>query len=143
MTSAAQRAHSLVLLCVANSARSQMAEGLARASAPVGWSVFSAGSQPAIVHPLAIVVMEEIGIDITGHRSKGLDDVPLGEADFVITLCADEVCPVVPGSVHRLHWPLPDPASEGEMIRDQIEAFRKVRDEIKRRLTAFWAEHPE
>ena len=117
-----------------------MAEGLARSSAPTGWRIHSAGSQPAIVHPLAIEVMQEMGIDINNHRSKGLDDVPVKEADYIITLCADEVCPVVPDSTQQLHWPLPDPASEGEMIRYQIESFRDVRDEIKRRLDAFWAE---
>ncbi len=140
MTSESQGGPTLILLCVANSARSQMAEGLARASAPTGWRVFSAGSQPSVVHPLAIEVMQEIGIDITNHRSKGLDEVPVDEADYIITLCADEVCPIVPGSTQRLDWPLPDPASQGEMIRYQIEAFREVRDEIKRRLDAFWAE---
>lgn len=117
-----------------------MAEGLARASAPAGWQIHSAGSQPAVVHPLAIEVMQEIGIDITNQRSKGLDDVLVKEADYIITLCADEVCPVVPGSTQKLHWPMPDPASEGEMIRYQIDSFRDVRDEIKRRLDALWAE---
>jgi arsenate reductase len=140
MTPNAQGESTLLMLCVANSARSQMGEGLARASAPAGWRVFSAGSQPAVVHPLAIEVMQEIGIDITSHRSKGLDEVPVDEADCVITLCADEVCPVVPGTVQRLHWPLPDPATEGEMVRYQIDAFREARDEIKRRLDIFWSE---
>jgi arsenate reductase len=138
MTDASQRARTVVFLCVANSARSQMAEGLARASAPAGWRVFSAGSQPAVLHPLAVEVMREIGIDITSHRSKGLDEVPLSEADFVITLCADEVCPVVGGTTNRLHWPLPDPAAQGEMIRYQVEAFQNTRDEIRRRIHSFW-----
>ena len=140
MTSETQVGPTLLLLCVANSARSQMAEGLARASAPTGWRVYSAGSQPTVVHPLAIEVMQEMGIDITNHSSKGLDEVPVEKADYIITLCADEVCPVVSSSTQRLHWPLPDPASEGEMIRYQIESFRDARDDIKRRLDKFWTE---
>ena len=136
-----QDSHKIVFLCVANSARSQMAEGIARATAPRGWQVFSAGSQPNLVNPLAIEVMQEIGINITTHRSKGTDAVPLNEADFIVTLCAEEVCPVVEGPARHLHWPMTDPASAGDMIRYQIEQFRSVRDSIKERVEAFWTEH--
>ena len=138
MTDVSRGESTVIFLCVANSARSQMAEGLARASAPPGWRVFSAGSKPTVLHPLAVEVMREVGIDITSHHSKGLDEIPLAEADFVITLCAEEVCPAVGGSTNKLHWPLPDPASQGEMIRYQVEAFQNTRDEIGRRLTSFW-----
>jgi arsenate reductase len=95
----------IVFLCVANSARSQMAEGLARAIAPAGedYRFFSAGSQPGTLNPHAVRALAEQGIDIAHHRSKGLDDVPLAEADVIVTLCADEVCPFVPGNVQRLH----------------------------------------
>jgi arsenate reductase len=130
----------VVFLCVANSSRSQMAEGLARARAPEGWRFYSAGSQPATVHPLAIKAMREIGIDIGGQRSKGLDQVPLEEADVIVTLCAEEVCPVVPGAVHRLHWPIPDPAAVRGSETTRLAAFRAARDEIARRLETLWRE---
>ena len=138
MTNVSRGESTLVFLCVANSARSQMAEGLARASAPPGWRIFSAGSEPTVLHPLAVEVMREIGIDITSHRSKSLDEIPLAEADFVITLCAEEVCPAVGDTTNKLHWPLQDPSVQGEMIRYQVEAFQNTRDEIRRRLGSFW-----
>ena len=100
----------ILFLCVANSARSQMAEGIARSLAPHGVKVSSAGSSPTSVRPQAIQVLNEIGIDISGHRSKGLDSIDAGSVDAVITLCAEEVCPVFLGKAHRLHWGLPDPA---------------------------------
>ena len=122
----------LVLLCVANSARSQMAEGLARHLFGDRVHVQSAGSQPSRVNPHAIAVMAEIGIDILTQTSKSIDDVDIEHADLVITLCADEVCPVVPGRVERLHWPLPDPVAAPP--DRMVEAFRSVRDDLKRRL---------
>ncbi len=123
----------IVFVCVANAARSQIAEGLARAMAPAGngYRFFSAGSQPAALHPLAVRALAEEGIDIAHHRSKGLDDVPLAEADVIVTLCTDEVCPFVPGPVRRLHWPLPDPAD--------LEDFRAVRDELRDLLPRLWS----
>lgn len=122
----------ILFLCVANSARSQMAEGLARAALGPGVEVASAGSVPTHVNPHAIAAMAEIGIDISGHRSKSVDDVDAGRFDLIVTLCADEVCPVVPVRVARLHWPLPDPAAAPP---DQAAArFREVRDEIQRRI---------
>jgi len=118
-----------------------MAEGLARATAPPGWRIYSAGSDPAVTHPFAVEVLREKGIDIADHRSKGLDAVPLHEADYIITLCAEEVCPTASSAAQRLHWPLPDPAVEGDMIRHQLEAFRATRDEIAQKLNTFWAQH--
>jgi arsenate reductase len=125
----------ILFLCVANSARSQMAEGLARAMAPPGYRFLSAGSQPGELNPLAVRALAEEGIDISHHRAKGLDDAPLAEADVVVTLCAEEVCPVVPGAVRRLHWPLPDPALD-------LAAFRRVRDELRRLLPQLWSAQP-
>lgn len=125
----------LVFLCVANAARSQMAEGLARARAPKDWRIFSAGSQPGSLSSTAVTVMQEIGIDISGHRSKGLEQVPVQEADLIITLCAGEVCPVVPGDrARRLHWPLQDPAAVTADPAARLEAFRAVRDELGKRI---------
>ena len=124
----------ILFLCVANSARSQMAEGLARAVFGDAADVCSAGSVPRRVHPNAITVMAEVGIDIAHHTSKSVNDVNAGAMDLIITLCADEICPVVPGRVERLHWPLPDPSSAPP---DQALAkFRAVRDEIRARLEA-------
>ena len=125
----------ILFLCVANSARSQMAEGLARALFGSAADVYSAGSVPTRVNPSAITVMAEAGIDISGHASKSVDVVNAGAMDLIITLCADEVCPVVPGRVERLHWPLPDPA--GAPPDQALAKFRTVRDEIRQRLLTF------
>jgi arsenate reductase len=97
--------------CVANSARSQMAEGLARHLLGDRVEVLSAGSQPSRLNPHAVEAMAELGIDISGHRSKSVDGIELAGIDLVVTLCAEEVCPVVPGRTRRLHWPIPDPAT--------------------------------
>ena len=128
---------SVVFLCVANSARSQMAEGLARSKAPDGWEVFSAGSRPGALHPLAIQVMQEIGIDVSGYRSKGFGEVPIRDADVVVTLCAEQECPVAATTGERLAWPLPDPAVPTDA--DPLVEFRSVRDEIARRLDRFFS----
>lgn len=120
----------IVFLCVANSARSQMAEGLARAMLPPNIEVASAGSQPSKVHPLAIAAMAQAGIDITSHHSKAIAETSPETADLVITLCDEEVCPVVPGAVKRLHWPIADPAAA-----DTIEAFCAARDQISARIS--------
>ena len=113
-----------------------MAEGLARAMAPAGdgYRFFSAGSHPGTLSPLAVRALAEEGIDIAHHRSKGLDDVPLAQADVIVTLCAEEVCPFVPGAVRRLHWPLPDPSD--------LEDFRSVRDELRELLPRLWSGQP-
>jgi protein-tyrosine-phosphatase len=121
----------VLFLCVANSARSQMAEGIARALAPQGVKVSSAGSNPSSVRPEAVEALREIGIDISAHRSKGVEEID-ASVDAVVTLCAEEVCPVWLGSAHRVHWGLPDPAAvDGE---GRLQAFRNVRDELRRRL---------
>ena len=129
----------LLFLCVANSARSQMAEGLARALFGQRAVVASAGSKPSRVNPYAIEVMKEIGIDLGSHRSKSVDDVDPTSIDTVITLCAEEVCPVFLGKVRRLHWPIPDPASDDRSLtREQMLArFRSARDTIRGKLAAF------
>jgi protein-tyrosine-phosphatase len=121
----------VLFLCVANSARSQMAEGIARALAPAGVKVSSAGSNPSSVRPEAVEALREIGMDISTHRSKGVEEID-PSVDAVVTLCAEEVCPVWLGSAQRVHWGLPDPAAVvGE---GRLEAFRGVRDELRRRL---------
>ena len=113
-----------------------MAEGIARSLAPGDVMVSSAGSQPSRVNPLAIQALEEIGIDIRGHHSKGIDTISPEGVEAVITLCAEEVCPVFLGKAHRVHWGLPDPAGAGSNDAEQLRAFRNVRDELRRRLGA-------
>ena len=125
-----------MFLCVANSARSQMAEGLARARFGERARVQSAGSAPASVNPLAVRAMAELGIDISGQRSKRVDSIDPATVDTVVTLCADEVCPVFPSRVRRLHWPLPDPAGASGSDAERLARFRTVRDEIAARLEA-------
>jgi arsenate reductase len=125
----------VLFLCVANSARSQMAEGIARSLAPAGVTVSSAGSEPSKVNPLAIRALDEIGIDIRGHHSKSVETLSPEGVDAVITLCAAEVCPVFLGKAHRIHWGLPDPAGAGANDEEQLQAFRNVRDELRRRLS--------
>jgi phosphate transport system protein len=121
--------HGVLFLCVHNSARSQMAEGWARKLTRV--RVWSAGSDPAAaVHPLAVRVMQEVGIDISRQRPKSIKDVPLGDIDTVITLCAEEVCPLSPGALRLDRWELPDPAAvSGD--EEMAAAFRRVRDELR------------
>lgn len=129
----------ILFLCVANSSRSQMAEGLARRLFGPAAVVASAGSAATYVNPNAIAAMREIGIDISAHRSKAIAEVDVASFDVIITLCADEVCPVVPARVQRLHWPLPDPVAGSEAGR--LDRFRQSRDDIRRRLEAFGREH--
>jgi arsenate reductase len=128
----------VLFLCVHNSARSQMAEGFARALAPPGVLVWSAGSEPSRVHARAIETMKEAGIDISGQRSKRIDEVPWQEADTVVTLCgeAEEICPVLGAPVRRVHWPLPDPSAAPP--DRQPAAFREARDEIRWRVSSLW-----
>ena len=124
----------LLFLCVANSARSQMAEGLARARFGDRVRVTSAGSSPATVNSFAIAALDELGIDISGHRSKSVDTIDPASVDLVVTLCAEEVCPAFLGNARRLHWPLPDPAGAAGSDAERLDGFRSVRDEIARRL---------
>jgi arsenate reductase len=124
----------VLFLCVANSARSQLAEGIARSLAPPGVTVWSAGSQPTRVRPEAIAALAEIGIDISHHQSKAASEIPAAQVDTVITLCGEEECPVFLGKVRRLHWGLPDPAAVGGSEADRADTFRRTRDELQRRL---------
>ena len=126
----------LLFLCVANSARSQMAEGLARKLFGSRITVESAGSEPSKVNPYAIEVMREVGVDLSTHRSKSVQTIDRATVDTVITLCAEEVCPAFLGQARRLHWPIVDPASDDPSIsREQMLArFRTARDQIQARL---------
>ena len=136
----AKRPRHILFLCVANSARSQMAEGIARSLVPPGVKISSAGSSPSSVRPQAIRVLQEIGIDISGHRSKGLDSIDAGSVEAVITLCAEEVCPVFLGKADRVHWGLPDPAAATGTEETRLNAFRSVRDELLRRLMVLFGD---
>jgi arsenate reductase len=98
-------------------------------------TVWSAGSHPTRVRPEAVAVLDEIGIDISGHRSKAVAEIPAAQVDVVITLCAEEECPVFLGRARRVHWGLPDPAACEGTMAERLDAFRAVRDEIGRRLT--------
>jgi protein-tyrosine-phosphatase len=129
----------ILFLCVANSARSQMAEGIARSLVPPGVRVWSAGSSPTRVRSEAIAVLREIGIDISSYRSKGVSEIPAAEVDMVIALCAEEVCPLFFGSAERLHWPLSDPAAAEGAEGERLAAFRNTRDELRRRIGALLA----
>ena len=130
----------ILFLCVANSARSQMAEGLARDLFGDSAGVQSAGSEPSRVNPFAIRAMSEIGLDISRHESKSVDTIDPATVDMVITLCAEEVCPVFLAKVDRLHWPIEDPAGHAGSDEDNLARFRVARDEIKRRLERLRAE---
>jgi len=132
---------SLLFLCVANSARSQMAEGLARQLFP-GFRIQSAGSRPSQVNPYAVEALAEVGVDASSHTSKSVQDIDPATVDLVITLCAEEVCPLFLGKAERLHWPIPDPASDDPALTpDDLRArFRAGRDEIRRRLESLKAE---
>jgi arsenate reductase len=123
-----------LFLCVANSARSQMAEGVARSLAPAGVTVSSAGSKPTQVNPLAVRALAEIGLDISGQYSKSVDSIPPEDVDVAITLCAEEECPVFLGKARRIHWGLPDPGGAGLSDDQKLQSFRDVRDELERRL---------
>jgi len=124
----------LLFLCVANSARSQMAEGIARHLAGDRVPIQSAGSMPSRLNPLAVRALAEVGIDSAGQRSKAVDEIDRALVDTVITLCAEEVCPVYLGAARRLHWPLPDPAGHAESEAASVERFRAVRDELRERI---------
>jgi arsenate reductase len=124
----------VLFLCVANSARSQMAEGIARSLAGGCIPVQSAGSAPSRVNPLAIRALAEIGIDISQQRSKSVAEIDRVAVGTVITLCAEEVCPVYLGNARRIHWPLPDPAGPDESPEASLDRFRGVRDLLRRRI---------
>jgi len=130
----------ILFLCTGNSARSQMAEGFLRKQAGDRFEVFSAGLEPGFINPLTIQVMEEKGVNMTGHYSKGLDQF-LGKVHFayLITVCsrADEKCPIFPGMGQRLHWPFEDPAAFQGSEEEKLAKFRQVRDEIEAKVKEF------
>jgi arsenate reductase len=137
-----QAAKSILFLCVANSARSQMAEGLARELFGDRVPVLSAGSNPSQVNPYAIEVMRERGIDISTQQSKSVQTIDPTTVSTVITLCAEEVCPLFLGQARRLHWPIPDPASNDPSISREamLARFRTARDTIRDKLERFASE---
>jgi arsenate reductase len=136
------RPRGLLFLCVANSARSQMAEGLARARFGDLVRVQSAGSCAAGVNALAVKALAEIGIDISSQTSKTVDTIDPETVDTVVTLCAEEVCPVFLSKARRVHWPLPDPTAGGGTEEECLERFRKTRDEIRRRIETLAGDAP-
>jgi arsenate reductase len=132
----------VLILCTGNSCRSHLAEGILRAAAGDVLDVQSAGSNPAgYVHPLAVKVMAEIGIDIAGHRSKHLDEFLNQPIETVITVCgnADQACPMFPGQVNRHHWAFYDPAKAEGSDDKKLEVFQRVRDEIRQVFEAYAA----
>ena len=132
----------VLILCTGNSCRSHLAEGILRATVGDALNVQSAGSKPSgYVHPLAIQVMKEIGIDISGHRSKHMDEFLEQPVETVITVCgkADQACPMFPGQVNRYHWGFDDPAHATGTDEEKLAVFRRVRDEIKRVFEAYAA----
>lgn len=132
----------VLILCTGNSARSQMAEGLFRQLAGESFEVESAGVEPSHVRPQAIEAMREAGIDISSQRSKSVDEFAGQEFDYVITVCANarERCPVFPGKTRRIHWSFDDPAAAAGDEEAVMNVFRRVRDEIKGRLSKFIGE---
>lgn len=133
---------SVLFLCTHNSSRSQMAEGLLRARGGGRYVVYSAGTQPRGVHPLAIAAMREIGIDISeaaGHRAKGMGEFAGQSIDLVVTVCDDaaEECPFFPGARRQEHWGFPDPSAATGSEEERLAVFRRVRDAIAERINAF------
>lgn len=122
----------ILFLCVANSARSQLAEALARHRFGARARIQSAGSAPTAVHPHAVEVLRALGLTLDGQRSKSVDDIDPSSVDLVVTLCAEEVCPVFLGGARRLHWPVPDPATgDASLSREEhLDRFRVARDTI-------------
>ncbi len=131
----------ILFMCVANSARSQLAEGLAKKIFGPSVEVQSAGSMPKFVNPLAIESLKEVGIDISRNSSKLVDELSpkfLVDLDYVITLCAEEVCPILTSkSAKKLHWPFPDPAGHNESHEEGLNRFRRTREDIKNKLEEF------
>jgi len=123
----------ILFLCTRNSRRSQIAEGLAKKMLPKNMEIFSAGLEPKGVHPMAIKVMQEIGVGISHQKSKNISEIPFNKINLVVTLCGDaaERCPIFPGKVERIHWEIEDPAKDRGSDKEIIIVFRKVRDNIK------------
>ena len=129
----------VLFICTHNSGRSQMAEALVNHDLAVRVRAVSAGTEPSGVHPLAVAVMRELGIDISQQRSKGLEEFVGQKFDYVITLCsqADETCPVFFGGTQKIHMGFPDPAVASGSEEDRLAAFRKVRDQIREQIVEF------
>ncbi len=129
----------VLLICTKNSARSQMAEALVHHDLAGRVEAFSAGTDPSSVHPLAVAVMKEVGIDIAHHRSKSMDEFANEKFDYVITLCdqANESCPVFFGGTQRLHMGFDNPAAVPGSEAEKLSAFRKVRDQIREKVVGF------
>lgn len=129
----------VLFLCTGNSCLSQMAEGWLRHYAGDCVQVFSAGTKPAGLNPMAVAVMRERGIDISGQRSKHVDELAKEDFLFVITVCdsAREACPVFPGALYQLHWSFEDPAGAHGTEEEKLQVFRKVRDEIAEQIREF------
>lgn len=129
----------VLFLCTGNSCRSQMAEGFLRQLSGERWEAFSAGTKPSIVHPMAIAVMQEKGIDLSDHRSKNVSEYLGTQFQYIITVCdhAKEQCPIFHGSSIRLHWSFPDPAEARGTDGEKLAVFRTVRDEIEEQIRVF------
>src|ERR1019366_9182242 len=134
----------ILVLCIGNSARSQMGEGLFRAEGGAGFVIYRAGTKPSFVRPEAIAVMGEIGIDISGHRSKSVDEFSGQSIDYVVTVCdnARDNCPVFPAGAERLHWSFEDPAAVQGSEQERLVAFRRIRDRIHEPVKAFFRDRP-
>lgn len=140
MSHSVKRMPRLLFLCNANSCRSQMAEGILRALAPESYEAFSAGSVSTRVHPLAVQVMNEIGIDISRQRSKKVSEFEGQEFDFVVTVCKEDACPVFVGNAgERLAWSFDDPTAVSGTEEEVLSVFRRVRDEIETQIVRFLA----
>ena len=129
----------IIFICTGNACRSQIAHGLLESMAGDKFEVFSAGSHPSQVHPMSTKIMEEIGIDISHHTSDNIDDYMDKGIDIVITVCdnANKLCPIFPGNVDRLHWSIDDPFKGCDYNENQINSFRRTRDEINARILDF------
>lgn len=131
----------ILVLCTGNSARSQMGEGLFRHEGGADYEVASAGTKPTQVRPEAIAVMNELGIDISGHHSKSVTEFEGQSFDYVVTVCdnARDTCPVFPARTERLHWSFEDPAAVQGTEQERLAAFRRIRDQIHQRVKSFVA----
>jgi arsenate reductase len=132
----------ILILCTGNSCRSHLAEGILQKALGDEYEVRSAGSRPAgFVHPLAVRVMKEIGLDISGHRSKHLEEFLEQQVETVIAVCAnaDQACPIFPGRVNRYHWDFDDPAQATGTEEEKLTVFRRIRDEIRKVFEAYAA----
>lgn len=135
----------VLFLCTHNSSRSQMAEGLLRARGGAAYEVFSAGTEPRVVHPLAIQAMHEIGIDISSHTAKGIEAIaPVPPMDLVVTVCdeAQEACPFFPNARRQVHWGFPDPSQAQGSEEERLAVFRHIRDQIAAKITQFLDQQP-